>query len=89
MTHPVGHKRPNAWGLHDLHGNVLEWCQDWFAPYSPGAATDPQGPPSGVYKVLRGGSWKGTPGDCRSADRVYVVPDSAGAAYGFRLVCAP
>ncbi len=53
---PVDTKKPNAWGLYDMHGNVHEWCSDWFKGYAKGAVTNPQGPPRGVGQVLRGGS---------------------------------
>ncbi len=58
-THPVGQKMPNAWGLHDMHGNVREWCSDWKDDYCEGEVSDPTGPYSGLYRVTRGGSWGG------------------------------
>ncbi|MFN0165379.1 MAG: formylglycine-generating enzyme family protein [Bryobacteraceae bacterium] len=57
MPSPVGSKKPNPWGIHDLQGNVWEWVEDWFAPYSSASSVDPQGPESGSTKVFRGGSW--------------------------------
>lgn len=56
QTHDVGQKKPNAWGLHDMHGNVIEWCADWYADTLQGGV-DPKGPPSGAYRVSRGGCW--------------------------------
>jgi hypothetical protein len=88
MTHPVGQKLPNPWGLYDMHGNVAEWCQDWYAPYPGGIAIDPQGPATGSLRIARGGPWFRTAGECRSAWRNAASPDTQGAA-GFRVVLAP
>ena len=85
-THPVAQKKPNAWGLFDMHGNVYEWCQDWAWNYPSASATDPKGPDKGSYRVLRGGSWDSNAKNCRSAHRGYYVPDQRDDRLGFRLL---
>ena len=73
--HPVGQKKPNAWGLYDMHGNVWEWCADRYGNYSTTAVTDPTGPTSGSDRVLRGGGWDDGADYCRSANRSSNNPD--------------
>lgn len=85
-THVVGQKSPNAWGLYDMHGNVWEWCSDWYGNYASGSVTDPSGVSSGSNRVYRGGSWFLTAVGCRSAYRSYNTPDSRYDGVGFRLV---
>ena len=79
---------PNAWGFYDMHGNVWEWCQDWYGGYPSGAETDPTGSASGDVRVLRGGSWNDDAGSCRSALRFRLRPGYRLINYGFRLACS-
>jgi len=89
-THPVGQKLPNPWGLHDMHGNVYEWCQDRYANSLPGGIVlDPQGPATGAYRVIRGGDWAGDAGGCRSAYRLHIPPGHQDLLIGVRAVLAP
>jgi formylglycine-generating enzyme required for sulfatase activity len=86
--HAVATKQPNAWGLFDMHGNVWEWCRDWYGAYPGGEVTNPLGPPTGTYHVYRGGGWYFDAADCRSACR------GRGNGYrddnmGFRVALAP
>jgi len=90
-THPVGNKKPNAWGLYDMHGNVWEWCHDLYDGkyYSNSATDDPQGPSLGSRRVLRGGSWRIPAGICRSAGCDSGVPGYRDAGLGFRIARVP
>ena len=79
-------RKPNAWGLYDMHGNVQEWCTDWHGEYGSEAVMDPQGPETGDGRVRRGGSWSGTVGFCRSARRHWADPGTKDEDVGFRIV---
>jgi len=88
MTHPVGQLEPNAWGLYDMHGNVHEWCQDWFDRhyYAHSPKVDPNGPEKGLARALRGGDWSSLDWYCRCASRSLSSPDRRSSRVGFRLV---
>jgi formylglycine-generating enzyme required for sulfatase activity len=88
FTAPVGSYKPNAWGLYDVHGNVWEWCHDWYQKdyYKDSPKKDPSGPAFGLTRVLRGGAWFDSPGNCRAATRTDLTPAGRGDSSGFRVV---
>jgi formylglycine-generating enzyme required for sulfatase activity len=94
QPHPVAKKKPNAWGLFDMHGNVWEWCSDYVGPYAVGDIADPQGPNEGVpdisgdedpYRIYRGGSYASGVDSLRSAGRLGYLPTRRDETYGFRV----
>jgi len=84
-TTDVGSYPANAWGFHDMHGNVWEWCSDWYGDYPDGSASDPVGPSAGSDRVLRGGRWDFHGQNCRSANRYRYGPDFRRYDLGFRV----
>jgi formylglycine-generating enzyme required for sulfatase activity len=89
-SHPVGEKKANAWGFHNMHGNVWEWCEDRYGgPLPGGSVTDPKGPVLGLNRVFRGGAWGIAASRCRCAYRVWNRPGYRDYTVGFRVALAP
>lgn len=87
MTLPIGSFEPNKWGVYDMHGNVNEWCSDWYTPYNEKFIIDPQGPSQGLLRIYRGGSWLDDIDKIRSSFRGCYLPEyNEGGVIGIRLV---
>jgi formylglycine-generating enzyme required for sulfatase activity len=87
--HSVGEKKPNAWGLRDMHGNVWEWCADWYGLYDGEEVSDPSGPEMGTSRVIRGGCWGSAAETCRAAYRIGSEPWNLNDDLGFRVAAVP
>ena len=85
----MGLKKPNAWGLYDMTGNIWQWCRNWYGPLPGGSQTNPVGPPAGRDRVNRGGSFGSGPNSERSAARAKNPPAEASAYRGFRIGLCP
>jgi formylglycine-generating enzyme required for sulfatase activity len=88
-SQPVGEKRPNPWGFHDIHGNVWEWVRDWYGNYPDADVTNPVGAPEGKFKVFRGGGWNNDIAFARSANRFGMEPARGIHFVGFRIALCP